>query len=55
MEQLTTNQGLLARKEDQLAQALAMVQSAEQDISQKILGIAPPAPKVAHVLPPKSQ
>jgi hypothetical protein len=31
------------------------VQSAEQDISQKILAIGPPAPKVVHVSPPKSQ
>jgi hypothetical protein len=55
VEQLTTNQDLLARKEDQLSQAIAIVQSAEQDISQKILAIAPPAPKLAHALPPKSQ
>jgi hypothetical protein len=55
VEQLTSNQDQLARKEDQLAQAIAVVQSAEQDISQKILAIAPPAPKVVHVPPPKSQ
>jgi hypothetical protein len=53
LEQLTANQDQLARKEDQLAQAIAIVQSAEQDISQKILATAPPAPKLAHVLPPK--
>jgi hypothetical protein len=51
VELLTTNQDLLARKEDQLAQAIAIVQSTEQDISQKILAIAPPASKVAHVPP----
>jgi hypothetical protein len=55
VEQLTSNQDQLARKEDQLAQAIAVVQSADQDISQKILAIAPPAPKVVHVPPPKSQ
>lgn len=55
VEQLTTNQDQLARKEDLLAQAIAIVQSAEQDINQKILAMAPPASKVAHVAPPKSQ
>jgi hypothetical protein len=55
VEQLATNQDQLAHKEDQLAQALALVQSAEQDINQKILAIAPPAPKaVVHAPPPKS-
>jgi hypothetical protein len=58
IEQLATNQDQLARKEDQLAQGLALVQSAEQDINQKILAIAPPAPPapkaVVHVPPPKS-
>ena len=45
----------LATKEDQLAQGLALVQSAEQDINQKIFALAPPAPKaVVHVPPPKS-
>jgi len=53
VEQLATNQDRLARKEDQLAQAIAIVQSAEQDISQKILAIAPPASKVVHVPPSK--
>jgi hypothetical protein len=54
VEQLTTNQDQLARKEDQLTQAIAVVQSAEQDISQKILAIAPAAPKVVHVPTSKS-
>jgi hypothetical protein len=45
----------LATKEEQLAQGLALVQSAEQDINQKIFALAPPAPKaVVHVPPPKS-
>ena len=54
VEQLGANQDQLARKEDQLAQAIALVQAAEQDISQKILAIAPPAPRVVHAPPPKS-
>jgi hypothetical protein len=58
VEQLASNQDQLAHKEDQLAQGLALVQSAEQDINQKILAIAPaapPAPKaVVHAPPPKS-
>jgi hypothetical protein len=58
VEQLAANQDLLARKQDQMAQAIATLQAAEQDLSQKILGLAPPAappaPKAAHVPPPKS-
>jgi len=58
VEQLATNQDQLARKQDQMAQAIATLQAAEQDLSQKILGLAPPAappaPKAAHVPPPKS-
>jgi hypothetical protein len=58
VEQLATNQDQLSHKEDQLAQGLALVQSAEQDINQKILAIAPPAPPAAkavvHAPPPKS-
>ena len=58
VEQLATNQDQLARKQDQMAQAIATLQAAEQDLSQKILGLAPPAappaPEAAHVPPPKS-
>jgi len=54
LEQLASNQDQLARKQDQLAQAIALVQAAEQDINQKILAIAPPAPKVVHAPPTKS-
>ena len=50
VEQLTTNQDQLARKEEQLAQAFATLQAAKQDIDQKILALT--APRVAHVLPP---
>ena len=53
VEQLGSNQDQLARKDDQITQAIATVRSAEQDIGQQILAIAPPAPKV-HVPPPKS-
>ncbi|MFZ0236399.1 MAG: hypothetical protein WAL37_03375, partial [Xanthobacteraceae bacterium] len=45
IEQLGANQDQLARKQDQMAQAIATLQAAEQDISQKILALAPPAPK----------
>jgi uncharacterized protein YPO0396 len=52
IEQLGANQDQLARKQDQMAQAIATLQAAEQDISQKILALAPPTPKPVHV-PPK--
>ena len=55
VEQLATNQDQLARKEDQLRQAFATLQAAEQDIDQKILALAPPAPRAAHVLPKPPQ
>ena len=58
VEQLATNQGQLARKQDQMAQAIVALQTAEQDLSQQILALAPPAaqpaPKAAHAPPPKS-
>ena len=53
IEQLGANQDQLARKQDQMAQAIATLQASEQDISQKILALAPPAPKAGHVPPPK--
>jgi hypothetical protein len=53
VEQLVTNQDQLARKQDQMAQAIATLQAAEKDISQKISALAPPAPKAANVPPPK--
>jgi hypothetical protein len=53
VEQLGANQDQLARKQDQMAQALAALQVAEQDIKQTILAVAPLAPKAAHVPPPK--
>jgi len=55
MEQLGANQDQLARKQDQMAQATAILQAAEQDISQKILALAPPAPKAVHVSPKPAQ
>ena len=54
VEQLAANQDQLARKQDQMTQAFAVLQAAEQDINQKILAIAPPAPKVVHAPPTKS-
>jgi len=53
VEQLATNQDQLAHKEDQMTQAFATLQAAEQDINQKILAIAPPSPRAPHVPPPK--
>src|SRR5215472_3750141 len=41
----------LARKQDEMAQAIATLQAAEQDLSQKILALAPPAQKTVHVAP----
>ena len=55
IEQLGANQDQLARKQDQMAQAIATLQTAEQDISQKILALAPPAPKAVHVSPKPPQ
>jgi hypothetical protein len=54
IEQLVANQDQLARKQDQMAQAIATLQVVEQDISQKILALAPLAPKAAHVAPSKA-
>jgi isocitrate/isopropylmalate dehydrogenase len=51
-EQLATNQDQLARKQDQMAQAIATLQGAEQE---KILALAPPAPKAVHVSPKPAQ
>jgi hypothetical protein len=53
IEQLGANQDQLARKQDQMTQAIATVQAAEQDVSQRILAVAPPAPKANHVMPLK--
>jgi hypothetical protein len=55
IEQLGANQDQLARKQDQMAQAIATLQTAEQDISQKILALAPPVPKAVHVSPKPAQ
>jgi hypothetical protein len=55
IEQLGANQDQLARKQDQVVQAIATLQAAEQDISQKILALAPPAPKAVHVSPKPAQ
>ncbi len=49
IEQLSANQDELAHKQEQLAQAIVTVQAAEQDMNQKILALAPPAPKTTHV------
>jgi hypothetical protein len=53
IEQLAANQDRLAGKQDQMAQAFAALQAAEQDIKQNILALAPLAPKGAHVPPSK--
>lgn len=53
VEQLASSQDQLARKQDQMTQAFATVQAAEQDIKQNILALAPLAPKAGHVAPPK--
>jgi hypothetical protein len=55
IEQLAANQDQLARKQDQTTQAIAILQAAEQDISQKILALAPPAPKAVRVSPKPAQ
>jgi hypothetical protein len=53
VEQLAGSQDQLARKQDQMTQAFATLQSAVRDINQNISAVAPPAPKAAHVPPPK--
>jgi len=53
VEQLASGQDQLARKQDQMTQAFAELQAAEQDINQNILALAPLAPKAGHVTPPK--
>jgi hypothetical protein len=55
VEQLASGQDQLARKQDQMTQAFAALQAAEQDINQNILALAPLAPKAGHVTPPKPQ
>jgi hypothetical protein len=54
IEQLTSNQEQLGREQDQMAQNIAALQAAEQDISQKISAppSPPPAPKPVRVPPP---
>jgi hypothetical protein len=54
VDQLASNQDQLARKQDQMTQSFATLQVAEEDIKQSILALAPLAPKVAHVPPPKA-
>jgi len=53
IEQLAGGQDQLARKQDQMTQAFATLQAAEQDIKQNILALAPLAPKAAPVPPSK--
>jgi hypothetical protein len=57
IEQLTSNQDQLGRKQDQMAQAIATLRAAEQEVSQKVS--APPslpsAPKPAHGSPKQVQ
>jgi hypothetical protein len=53
VEQLASNQDQLSRKQEQVTQAIAALQAAQQDIREKILALAPPAPKAVHVPPPK--
>ena len=50
IEQFASNQEQLARKQDQMAQNIATLQAAEQEVSQKVS--APPlTPKPVHVSP----
>jgi hypothetical protein len=53
IEQLGANQDQVARKQEQMTQAIATLQAAVQDISQKFFALAPPAPKAVRVPPPK--
>jgi hypothetical protein len=49
VELLASNQDQLARKQDQMTQAFAILQTAVRDINQNILALAPLAPKAGHV------
>jgi hypothetical protein len=51
VEQLAFNQDQLARKQEQMAQAIAALQAAEQDTSQKIATLS--SQRVVRVPPPK--
>jgi len=51
IEQLAFNQDQLARKQEQVTQAIAALQAAQQDMGQKIS--TPPPPKTVHVPSPK--
>jgi len=51
IEQLTANQDQLSRTQQQMAQSIAALQAAEQQLSQKLL--SPPPSKPVHVPPPK--
>jgi hypothetical protein len=51
VEQLAFNQDQLARKQEQMVQAIATLQAAQQDVSQKISALPPP--KAAPLPPPK--
>jgi len=51
VEQLAGNQDLLARKQEQMAQAIGTLQAAERELSQTVS--SPPTSGAAHVPPPK--
>jgi hypothetical protein len=51
IEQLTANQDQLTRTQQQMAQGMAALQAAEQQLSQKFS--SPPSPTPVHALPPK--
>ncbi|MGC2078064.1 MAG: hypothetical protein WA728_18925 [Xanthobacteraceae bacterium] len=55
VDHLAASQDQLARQGDQLRQAFATLQAAEQDIDQKIFALAPAAPRAAHSLPKQPQ
>jgi membrane protein implicated in regulation of membrane protease activity len=55
VEQLTSNQDQLARKQEQMTQAFTTLQAAVRDINQNILALAPLAPKAGHVSPKTAQ
>jgi hypothetical protein len=55
VDHLSASQDQLARQEEQLKQAFATLQAAEQDIDQKIFALAPAAPRAAHSLPKQPQ
>jgi hypothetical protein len=54
VEQLAANQDQLSRKQEQMAQSIAILQAAEQQLSQKVLSPPPTTSRTVRIPPPKT-